>query len=134
MKDMMILWGRNHYPQHIEQTVENSHPALRANCGAAFSIEVNGEEQLAIVQEVERTYLRRLNLDEVVNAIRQAVAQKHLAGIYAIALLKTGSLPKTSSGKVQRRACRSRFLEGTFDPIGQWTAETTDPDRILELL
>jgi acyl-CoA synthetase (AMP-forming)/AMP-acid ligase II len=134
LKDMMILWGRNHYPQHIEQTVENSHPALRANCGAAFSIEVNGEEQLAIVQEVERTYLRRLNLDEVVNAIRQAVAQKHLAGIYAIALLKTGSLPKTSSGKVQRRACRSRFLEGTFDPIGQWTAETTDPDRILELL
>jgi acyl-CoA synthetase (AMP-forming)/AMP-acid ligase II len=134
LKDMMILWGRNHYPQHIEQTVEGSHAALRTNSGAAFAIEVDGVEQLAIVHEVERTHLRRLNVEEVVAAIRQAVARKHMAGIYAIALLKTGSLPKTSSGKVQRSACRMRFVEGTLEVVGEWKAQTTDPDRILDLL
>jgi acyl-CoA synthetase (AMP-forming)/AMP-acid ligase II len=120
IKDMMILWGRNHYPQHIEHTVETSHPALRANCGAAFSIDVEGEERLMIATEVERTYLRRLEIDEVVGAIRKAVAEQHLADIEAILFLKTGSIPKTSSGKIQRRACRTKFLEGSLDIIAQW--------------
>lgn len=117
LKDIIIIWGNNHYPQHIEQTVEQSHPALRHGCGAVFSVQIDGEEQLVIAQEVERSYLRNLNVDEVVEAIRIAVAREHIAEVYAVLLLKTGSIPKTSSGKIQRHICRARFLDGSLDII-----------------
>ncbi|MGH8002815.1 MAG: AMP-binding protein [Brasilonema sp.] len=128
LKDMMIIRGQNHYPQDIEFTVQNSHPALRANCGAAFSVEVDGVEQLVIVQEVERTYLRQLDVDEVVTSIRQAVAEQHQLQVYAIVLLKTASIPKTSSGKVQRHACRVGFLNESLDVVGNWIANIEQID------
>ncbi len=124
IKDVMILWGRYRYPQDIELTVERCHPALRAGCGAAFSIETEDDERLVIVQEVERNYLRKLNIEEVVGGIRQAVAQEHTVEVYAIALLKTGSIPKTTSGKIQRGACRSQFLEDTLNIVGKWKLQT----------
>ncbi|MEY2832067.1 MAG: hypothetical protein RLZZ574_1325, partial [Cyanobacteriota bacterium] len=102
IKDMMILWGRNHYPQHIEETVASCHPALRPNHGAAFSIDLGGEEQLVIAHEVNRTDLRTLNAEEVIGAIRLAVGEQNMANVFAVALLKTGSISKTSSGKIQR--------------------------------
>lgn len=71
IKDLMIIRGQNHYPQDIELTVENSHPALRSGCGAAFTVEVKREERLVIVQEVERTHLRQLNVKEIVGCISQ---------------------------------------------------------------
>ncbi len=120
IKDVMILWGRYRYPQDIELTVEKCHLALRSGCGAAFSVEAEDDERLIIVQEVERSYLRNLNIEEVVGAIRQAVAEEHTVEVYAINLLKTGSIPKTTSGKIQRRLCRSQFLEGTLNSVGNW--------------
>jgi acyl-CoA synthetase (AMP-forming)/AMP-acid ligase II len=135
IKEMMILWGRNHYPQHIEATVQKSHPALRPNCGAAFSIEVTGdEERLVIVQEVERTQLRNLDLEEVIGAMRLAVGQEHLAEVYAIALLKPASIPKTSSGKIQRRVCQRMFLEEEFEPIFLWRSSLTEQSDITEMM
>jgi acyl-CoA synthetase (AMP-forming)/AMP-acid ligase II len=119
LKDVMIIRGRNHYPQDIELTVENSHPALRLGSGAAFAIEVKGEERLVVAQEVERSHLRTLDVNEVVGAIRQALTAQHGLQVYAVALLKTGSIPKTSSGKIQRRTCRAKFLEGTLDVWGE---------------
>ena len=133
IKDMMILWGRNHYPQHIEETVENCHPALRPNHGAAFSIDVNGEEQLVIAHEVNRTNLRNLNVEEVVGAIRLAVGEQNLANVFAVALLKTGSIPKTSSGKIQRRACQSMFLDGSLNTVGQWQQQEIPDTDITDL-
>ncbi|NES83262.1 MAG: fatty acyl-AMP ligase, partial [Moorea sp. SIO2B7] len=124
IKDVMILWGRYRYPQDIEFTVENCHSALRPSCGAAFSLEIEDDERLVVVQEVERSYLRQLNVEEVVVAIRKAVSQEHTVEVYAIALLKTGSIPKTTSGKIQRLACRSQFLEGTLNTLGQWRLQT----------
>ena len=129
IKDMMILWGRNHYPQHIEETVESCHPALCPNHGAAFSVDVNGEEQLVIAHEINRTYLRKLNAEEVIGAIRLAVGEQNMANVFAVALLKTGSIPKTSSGKIQRRACQSMFLDGSLNTIAQWQqSEITQTD------
>lgn len=129
IKDMMILWGRNHYPQHIEETVEACHPALRRNHGAAFSIEINGEEQLVIAHEINRSDLRNLNAEEVIGAIRLAVGEQNLANVFAVALLKTGSIPKTSSGKIQRRACQSMFLDGSLNTVAQWQqSEIPDTD------
>ena len=115
LKEIILIRGRNNYPQDIEYTVQNSHPALRPSCGAAFTVEVKGEEKLVVVQEVERTWLRKVDIDEVKRAIRKAVVQEYDLQVYAIALIRTGSLPKTSSGKIQRRGCRAKFLEGSLE-------------------
>lgn len=126
LKDLIIIRGRNYYPQDIELTLEQSHPALRPGCGAAFSVEVDGEEQLVITQEVERSYRRNLDVDELVGAIRQAVAKQHELHVYAVVLVKTGSIPKTSSGKIQRHACRVGFLSGNLNVMGAWTKPLQD--------
>jgi acyl-CoA synthetase (AMP-forming)/AMP-acid ligase II/acyl carrier protein len=120
LKDLIIIRGRNYYPQDIELVVEQSHPALRPSSGIAFSIDALDEEQLVIVHEVERQY-RNLNVDEVVTAIRQAVAEQFELQVYAVVLVKVGSIPKTSSGKPQRNACRERYFDGLLDILGEWT-------------
>lgn len=130
LKDIMIINGSNYYPQDIERTVEQSHVLIRPNCSAAFSVEVKTEERLVVVAEVERHYRERRQLSEstnnserspkikeVIQAIRRAVSQQHDLQVYATVLLKPGTLPKTSSGKVQRHACRAGFLAGTLSTI-----------------
>jgi len=118
LKDLIIIRGCNYYPQDIELTVEQSHSALRPSAGAAFSVTVDGEEKLVVVQEVERTYLRKLDIDGVVGVIRQAVWKQHQLQVYGVLLLKTCGIPKTSSGKIQRSACRQGFLEGSLPVVG----------------
>jgi acyl transferase domain-containing protein/acyl-CoA synthetase (AMP-forming)/AMP-acid ligase II/pimeloyl-ACP methyl ester carboxylesterase/acyl carrier protein len=120
LKDLIIIRGRNYYPQDIELTVDNAHPAVRIANGAAFAVEVEGTEKLVIVQEIERTYLRKLNPEVVTKAIRQAVSQEHELQPHAIVLLKTGSIPKTSSGKIQRHACQAGYLAGSLSVVGKW--------------
>ncbi|MBN1219684.1 MAG: SDR family NAD(P)-dependent oxidoreductase [Anaerolineae bacterium] len=127
LKDLIIIRGRNYYPQDIELTVEQSHPALQPGSGAAFSVESAGEERLVIVYEVKRRH-RQPNVVEVVGAIRQAVADHHSLPVYAITLIQTLSLPKTSSGKIKRHACRADFLAGKLQVIGEWQAAITSPE------
>ncbi|MUG92152.1 amino acid adenylation domain-containing protein [Scytonema sp. UIC 10036] len=151
LKDLIIIRGRNHYPQDIEATVEQSYPALRPSSSAAFTVEVNGEERLVVAQEVERQYLKTLDVDRVAGAIRQAVVEVHDLQVYAVLVLKTGSIPKTSSGKIQRHACRSGFLNGSLNVVGSSIQENfdfvlgkedftyeallaTEPDNRLQLL
>jgi acyl-CoA synthetase (AMP-forming)/AMP-acid ligase II len=121
LKDLIIIDGYNHYPQDIELTVEHSYPALRPGCCAAFSVDVAGQERLVIAAEVERSYLPRrvqsLDTKEVVQAIRRAVAEYHELSVYAVSLLKPGTIPKTSSGKIQRHVCRTNFLAGSLDVV-----------------
>ncbi|HEX8174593.1 MAG TPA: amino acid adenylation domain-containing protein, partial [Pyrinomonadaceae bacterium] len=120
LKDLIIIRGLNHYPQDIELTVERSHTALRPGGGAAFSVTENGEERLVIVHELSH---RRLpNLTEVFESIQRAIAEEHELQVYTILLIKPGSIPKTSSGKIQRHACRAAFLAGSMDAIGVWNA------------
>ena len=119
VKDVIIIRGRNHYPQDIELTVERSHPALRPGHGAAFSVELDGEEKLVVVQEVERAHLRSLVTEDIVGDIREAVAEAHELQVHAVVLTKPGSVPRTSSGKVRRAACRAQFIEGTLDAFGE---------------
>jgi acyl-CoA synthetase (AMP-forming)/AMP-acid ligase II/acyl carrier protein len=136
LKDVIIIRGRNHYPQDIELTVEQCHPALQSGSGAAFAVEVEGKERLVIVQEIERTSLRSLNVNEVVEAIRKAVSEQHELQVYAVLLLKTASIPKTSSGKIQRHACKAGFLAGSLDIVGHWSAYTLlteEPDPLTSV-
>jgi acyl-CoA synthetase (AMP-forming)/AMP-acid ligase II len=121
LKDVIIIRGQNHYPQDIELTAEWSHRALRLGGGAAFTIEANGQEQLVLVQEVERTAINTLNLGEVAGSMSQAIAAEHGLQVEAIALIKPSSLPRTSSGKTQRRACREQFLKQELTLVEQWT-------------
>jgi amino acid adenylation domain-containing protein len=117
LKDLIIVRGRNHYPQDIEQTAEQSHPTLQPSSSAAFTVEVADEERLVLAIEVKRTYLKNLDGDEVIRAIRQAVVEEHELQVYAVLLLKTGSIPKTSSGKIQRHACRLGFINNSLDIV-----------------
>jgi natural product biosynthesis luciferase-like monooxygenase protein len=126
LKDLIIIRGRNHYPQDIELTVEQSHPVLQQGCTAAFSVEVNGQERLVVASEVERTSRRNLDLDEVVGAIRKAVSQQHDLEVYGVLLLKTGTIPKTSSGKIQRHACKAAFLAESLSVVGSSILSHTD--------
>ncbi len=118
LKDLIIIRGRNIYPQDVELTVEQSHRILRPSGGAAFSVEFDGEERLIVVQEVERHY-QPSDLDEVVEAVRQAVGENHEVQPYAVVLIKPATLPKTSSGKMQRHLTRTKYLTGELDVVGE---------------
>ena len=117
LKDIIIIRGRNHYPHDIEQTVEQSHPGLKPSANAAFAVEVKGMERLIVVQEVERSYLRQLDSDRVVQHIRRAVADRHGLQVYDAVLVSIGSVPKTSSGKTRRRECREAFLSSRLQRV-----------------
>lgn len=120
IKDLIIIRGTNHYPQDLEWTVQHLHPALRPDYGAAFSIEANGEEQLVIVQEVERRS-EKFDTEQLIGDIRQEIAEEHEIPAHAIVLAKSGTILKTASGKIQRRACRQNFLGGTINIVAAWS-------------
>jgi acyl-CoA synthetase (AMP-forming)/AMP-acid ligase II len=125
IKDLIILHGVNVYPQDIEKTVEGSHPYLLPNAGAAFTVESQGRERLVVVQEIERR--RKGDMSEVFDAIRRAVSREHELSVEAIVLVQAGSIPKTSSGKIQRHACRAGYLEKTLTAIAQWHSTEEEP-------
>jgi acyl-CoA synthetase (AMP-forming)/AMP-acid ligase II len=141
LKDLIIIRGANYYPQDIEATVAGCHQGMRPDCGAAFSVLVDGEERLVIVQEVDRRHQRArragaaerresepppgndplepgaFDLEEAYRAVRKAVMQAHALNVHAIRFVRPGTVPKTTSGKVQRRACREAFLENKLELI-----------------
>jgi phthiocerol/phenolphthiocerol synthesis type-I polyketide synthase C len=118
-KELIILRGRNHYPVDLEITARESHSALHAAIGVAFAVELDGRERLVIVHEVERSH-RRDDPDEILRAIRKAIAVEH--GIEPSAILLTGPLriPRTSSGKLQRSACKEAWLANTLPVLRRW--------------
>ncbi len=146
LKDLIIVRGVNYYPQDIERTVQQSHPRLRPDCGGAFAVDPAaaadaargrlakrpdaaatraeigpaGREQLVVVQEIQRH--KQGNLCGVFDAIRRALAAEHELVPDAIVLIRPGSVPKTSSGKIQRHACRAAYLAGTLEVVAQWPA------------
>jgi amino acid adenylation domain-containing protein len=117
LKDLIILRGRNLYPQDLELTAESSHPALRPGCGAAFSVDIGAEEKLVLVHELERGGEGAAK--NVAAAIRRAVAEEHEVQVHEIVFLSHGTLPKTSSGKIQRQACRQLYLAGKLPEVGR---------------
>ena len=128
-KDLIIIRGRNHYPQDIEDSVSVCHPALVPNGAAAFSIDSDRGEALVIVQEVVRTALRTLDTGAVVRSIRAAVSDHHALQTHAVVLLKPSALPRTASGKVRRKACRQAFLDRSLPAVASWTAPVpSEPD------
>lgn len=117
LKDLIIIGGRNHYPQDIEQTVEQCHPALRSGSTAAFSVEIEGEEQLVIAAELDQRSTRHLPAEERKSlkiAVLRAVSDYFGLHVHELVLLKVGGVPKTSSGKIKRQECRKAYLAGAL--------------------
>ncbi|WNG61634.1 fatty acyl-AMP ligase [Archangium gephyra] len=113
-KDLIIIGGQNHYPQDIEWTVEAALPAVRPGCGAAFSVEVEGEERLVVVAEVDTRQQQggaTLDLNAATVTVRQAINEAYQLRVHEVVFLKPGSVPKTSSGKIQRQAAKRAYLE-----------------------
>ncbi|MBC7543296.1 MAG: fatty acyl-AMP ligase, partial [Candidatus Sericytochromatia bacterium] len=120
IKDLIIIRGRNVYPHDLEHTAELAQPAIRPGCIAAFAVDTPDGEQVAIVAEVD---LRRMpdadpaSLTALCQAIRKSVAATHEVTVHAVALLRAGTIPKTSSGKPQRHASRAAGLDGALDIV-----------------
>jgi acyl-CoA synthetase (AMP-forming)/AMP-acid ligase II len=114
LKDLLVIHGRNHYPQDIEATVQGVHPALREGGGAAFETGPDGEPRLVIVQELDRHQGRQADLARLARDVRQAVAAQHELRVHDLWFLEPGALPRTSSGKVRRHACRTGYEAGTL--------------------
>jgi len=145
IKDLIIVRGRKHYPQDIEQTVEQSHSEVHSKSSAAVSVVAEDGPQLVILAEVNRR-LRSgrskskagesspfdRDCDEIIDAIRQAVSEHHELQTAAIALLAPGSVPKTSSGKIRRYACCEAILAGTLDCIASWSLANFSCGSFLE--
>ncbi|MEM8829530.1 MAG: fatty acyl-AMP ligase [Cyanobacteria bacterium P01_G01_bin.19] len=132
LKDMIVIKGRNHYPQDIEKTVEQTNSWIRPSCVASFSVEVQGEEKLIVLAEVERRYWSSnrsnnksngnsdsniISVKDLMQSIKRDISKNHDLQVYTTLLLKPGSLPKTSSGKIQRHACRTDFLANSLQGL-----------------
>jgi acyl carrier protein len=126
LKDLIIIRGTNHYPQDIEYTIEKSHPAIRKNAGACFSIDAEEEERLVVVNEIERSFIANLEHDVVFDAIRMKLANNHSIQPFSIVLIRTGSIPKTTSGKIQRQACKKAYLHNELSVLHEWKMELPD--------
>jgi FkbH-like protein len=117
LKDLVILRGRNHYPQDLERTAEASHPDLRPGGSAAFSVEGEGEERLVLV--LERSRRGRAPVEEIAAAVRRSIAGEHGVAASEVVLIRAETLPRTTSGKVRRRACRDAWLAGGLAEVGR---------------
>ena len=114
VKDLIIVDGRNHYPQDIEATVAEAATAVRAGYVAAFPVPAeDGREAVVIVAE-RAAGAGRAEAAPIVEAIRAAVSRRHAVPIADVKLVAAGTIPRTTSGKLARRACRARYLDGTL--------------------
>jgi acyl-CoA synthetase (AMP-forming)/AMP-acid ligase II len=125
IKDMIIVQGRNYYPQDVELTVEKCHEAMRQSFGAAFAVhDEHGSERLVIVQEVKREHRGATpeQFSAMINAVRMAVAKAHGLRAHSVILIRPNTIHKTTSGKIQRAACRNSFLKKELDILAEWHA------------
>ena len=113
-KDLLIIRGRNYYPQDIETVASNSNESLSLGHAAVFSIESEGREQLIITQEIKRTHMKTFNKEEIFDNIMESITLDCELQVRDIVLLRPGQILKTSSGKIQRQANKKAYQENTF--------------------
>ncbi|MEM7124950.1 MAG: AMP-binding protein [Chloroflexota bacterium] len=134
-KELLIIRGRNHYPQDLEHTAQAVHPALRRGCGAAFSVAVDGVERVVLVQEIKADGLEERELDKLWPSIRSAISTRHEVSLSALYLVPPGTVLKTSSGKIQRHACKTLCLKQQIQSVKEWSMfEKTEIDPTLDVI
>ena len=117
LKDVLIVRGKNHYPQDFESTAQAAHPALAYGGGAAFQRQSPHEDQVVIVHELTRQGLRHPQRAEIADAVRAELIRLHGVAVSKVLLIKPGHLPRTTSGKVRRSRCRDVFERDGFESI-----------------
>ncbi|HEY5115051.1 MAG TPA: beta-ketoacyl synthase N-terminal-like domain-containing protein, partial [Nakamurella sp.] len=133
IKDLLVIRGRNHYPTDIERTVELSSPALSGRQGAAFSVSDDDGERLVVVHEVDPKALDTPeNGYALATEVRAAVGAVHEVQISELVAVRPRSIPKTSSGKVRRQACRADYLSGSLDTLGVFAITDRTADSTTE--
>src|SRR5262249_37036267 len=115
IKEVMIVRGRNIYPQDIEATVQRSHGAWRPAGGGVFWVERGDGGGIAVVREIERSWLATADRDELVSRISEAVFREHDIAVSDVVLTKPETVPKTSAGKIQRVLCRTLYQRGELE-------------------
>jgi acyl-CoA synthetase (AMP-forming)/AMP-acid ligase II len=118
-KELIIIRGQNFYPQDIEKVVEQSSECLRPGCGAAFSVDLDGEEKLIIVYELQRKYLQNFDMDKLTSFIKKAISESFDLTVHNIVFIETSSFPKTSSGKLQRILVKQMYNKNELSLINQ---------------
>jgi len=124
LDDLVIVRGLNRYPQDIEATARGSHPLLESGYGAAFIADDHGPQLLVLVQEVARK--GEVDFVSVLDAVRGAVLDEHGLALDAVVLVRSGTIPRTSSGKIQRHACRAAFLAGELKALAEYCGSPVD--------
>jgi 8-amino-7-oxononanoate synthase len=127
LKDLIILGGRNYYPQDLELAAERSHASLRPGHSAAFALEQHGKELLVVAIEVTRHH-READNEAVVAAVRRALADREGILPDIVLLVRQNGIPRTSSGKVQRRATRAMLQAGSLDVVARSDQKVDDLD------
>ncbi|MDO0935642.1 fatty acyl-AMP ligase [Streptomyces sp. DG2A-72] len=123
LKDLVIVDGRNHYPQDLEATAQEAHPAVRRDRLAAFAVPGGAGERVVIVAEHVRTaVLAALDVPAVARAVRGAVSARHGLRLDDVVLVPPGTVARTSSGKVSRALTRGRYLEGAYSGTAEAVA------------
>jgi len=120
LKDLIVIRGRNHYPQDIEYAAESSSAAIRRGCGAAFLVRSDGDGRLVLLLETQSRTSSAEEIRDVLRGVRAAVSRENGVALDDIVVFPAGTIPKTSSGKVRRTASRERFLEGSEGAIAEW--------------
>lgn len=135
LSDLIIVRGRNHHPQDLEHVATRSHAMIRPGCAAAFSLDIDGTEALVMVCEVRKGPEDGLDPKDVAGAIRREILEFAEIATHGVVIIAPGTLPKTSSGKIRRRACKKQFLENEFDEKARWISpvlehhlSATEPD------
>ena len=128
LKDLLIVRGVKHYPQEVEATAETAHPILRPGGCAACAVEDRGEERVALVAEVvSRPVVSEIDYEAAMTAVRAAVSEAHQVALASVSLVPAGTLPRTTSGKLQRFLCREALAAGAFDALASWREATASP-------
>ena len=131
LKDIIIIHGINHYPQEIELAVIQCDDRFRKGGGAAFSVTRESSERLVVVQEIESH--AKFDKSFLINTVRNTIAESLGIHLYALLLVKSHSVPKTSSGKIQRKACRSSFEKGELKIVSEWREDESSSSSTLDV-
>ncbi|ASF08043.2 putative long-chain fatty acyl-AMP ligase [Nocardia brasiliensis NBRC 14402] len=119
LKDLIIIDGRNYYPPDLEDAAEQAHPLVLPGRCSAFSIEVGVQEKIVVLVEARIPADDTATAQELRNAVREAIFRVHDVGVHEVLLLSPGGIPRTSSGKIQRSASRTAYLDGTLRVRGE---------------
>jgi len=130
LKDLIIVAGRNFYPEDLETAAESSHPAFQPNGAAAFAVESDSGVEVVLVQELTRRH-KNVDLAQAVLCLRRSVAESCGLSLTTVILTRIGSVLKTSSGKVRRSKCRDHYIASQFHPLYISKAQNLEPELSL---